>query len=163
MFCITSGSARVRVSRGAPGGVPAAGASPRARRTRASRRAQYRRPPITGRQRATVHQPLPARTNRAPCIVGSNWLAGGESQKDDYAESGVRRSRRRRGGECEPQSASYTREQARSVPASTRHRPTAHHSAPTNARTNRANKFPLGGNGLSTSPADARFAGDTRV
>ena len=36
------------VSRGAPGGVAAASASPRARRTRASRRAQYRRPPATG-------------------------------------------------------------------------------------------------------------------
>ena len=85
IFCITS--ARVRVSRGAPGGVAAASASPRARLTRASRRAQYRRPPATGPQRATAHQPQ--RTKRAPCIVGSNWLAGGESQKDHYAESGV--------------------------------------------------------------------------
>ena len=55
MFCITS--ARVRVSRGAPGGVAAACASPRARRTRASRRAQYRRRPATGALSTGVHPP----------------------------------------------------------------------------------------------------------
>ena len=51
--------------------VAAASASPRARHTRASRRAQYRRPPATGRQRATAHQPMRAQ------IARTNFRGGG--------------------------------------------------------------------------------------
>ena len=45
----------------------------RARRTRASRRAQYRRPPATGPQRATAHQPQRAQSAHLALSALTGW------------------------------------------------------------------------------------------